>query len=230
VSTGAVHLRWPSCIRVVRIVLGLLLFEKLFYSGCSSRKHTTPAWFLGKANSKSVLVAGSTYNNATILLNASEIFEHSVATTTLIQKERYRSLRSLQRELSSCAAAAPLSPRGLPQLGPEIHHALRVYPCIKASGLAPALVQQQRLTPPFKYPSSEERCLTVFTIFRYFPAILLSLHLADSESYAHSFHSYLVEMISKSVAALSILALTSFVNAAPAGQSLLGPIVREGLC
>jgi hypothetical protein len=49
---------FAKCIRVVRIVLELLLFEKLFYYGCSSRKHTAPACVLGKVDSGFVLVAG----------------------------------------------------------------------------------------------------------------------------------------------------------------------------
>jgi hypothetical protein len=138
--------------RVVRIVPGLLLFERLLYSGCSSRKHTTPVWVLGKVDLGSVLAVGSAYDDATISLNASEVFEHTgrynnlnfSTRSLLIQKERLRSLRSLQRKLSSSAAAAPLSPWG----SRKFITVFRVYPCIKASGLGPALVKQQ-CSPPF---------------------------------------------------------------------------------
>ena len=121
----------------------------------------------------------------------------------IIQKERFR---SLLHKLNSSAAAAPLSPRGLPQ----IHHAFRVCPCIKASGLA-FLVQQQRSLP---IPASEDRCLTVSSIFS---SISCNLQFFSLHSYAFSFHYCLVEMISKSFIALLILTLTSSVNAAAIG-------------
>jgi hypothetical protein len=110
------------------------------------------------------------------------------------------------RKLSSNAAAAPLTPRGLPQ----IHHAFRVCLCIKASGW-PALFSSSAHNP-FQLPrtGSSQSLLSVvlFLQFSYHFTWPVRVLYALIPPYC------LVEMISKSFIALLILALTSSVNAA----------------
>ena len=100
------------------------------------------------------------------------------------------------------------------------HFSFWVCPCIKASGLSPALVQQQLFRG--QKPCSLNFLPAIYLLFHIFGQVLLTLIPPYSP----------VKMISKSFLALLIITLTSSIIAAPIApnhQFSLGLIVWEGL-
>jgi hypothetical protein len=116
----------------------------------------------------------------------------------------------------------PAFGRSITMILPERLYSLCMYKSLEHQL---CLVQQQRSYPAL-VSSSEDRCLPV-SIFSFFSYYTFPASLGRSESHTLSSHLIcIVEMISKSFIILSILALTSYVNAAPvgpAGQFLFGP-------